>query len=426
MISIAIIDDGINDKCFQIDNIIEHIIIDNTTIIRNASTNADKYSHGSICAAILSKSTNVFNIISIGMKYDEAIGGYNITSFITALKLCLSLDIDLLHLSLGVMDYSYYYDILKVINAIHDKGVLIIAAYNMTERITIPACFSNVLGVMHSPYIKNTLPFKFIDYSICGADVIVNVKEIIRLKDGTVSCFDKASSYAVPLICSEIAKKPSKIEQLHELKAKSGVKFEKSIDWIANPLILVFAEEKIDILDELIIFHNYTVINAFNLNFERDFTKFINDFKDINDIIIFDDKNVAINILTNNTEICDFIFQRNLALFVEDNSFVEYVLKHLKGRIFSSTEICKKTLIQNKANSDIQISWEIYKKENEIKDILLNSSNTLYVSYEKKHILYGIEYIPEVIRKSKKSFKKYVANLAYIHNLSKVCVIKKQ
>ena len=52
------------------------------------------------------------------------------------------------------------------------------------------------------------------------------------MKDGTVTTFDKASSYAVPVICSEIAKLLPRMKRLHTIKAKYGVTREKNIDWI--------------------------------------------------------------------------------------------------------------------------------------------------------------------------------------------------
>ena len=44
LINIAIVDDGINDQCFYINSIKEHIVVDNDIIVRNASLNNDKFS----------------------------------------------------------------------------------------------------------------------------------------------------------------------------------------------------------------------------------------------------------------------------------------------------------------------------------------------------------------------------------------------
>lgn len=426
MFNIAIIDDGVNDECFKINGISEYITIENNNVIRNAPNKADKYSHGSVCAAILSKHIKNMKITSICLPYDESIDGYQINSLLTALNLCLSLEINILHLSLGVMDYSYYYDILKIINKIHKRGVLIIAACNKAEKITIPACFSNVLGVMYSPYVKNTLPFKFLDHLICGADVIVDIKEDIILKDGTINCFEMESSYAVPLICSEVAKALPNINNLQEIKNKYGIRYEKSLDWMENPLILIISDNNVEIFNELIMFDNYHLINLIYANLDKELSKLKDKLKDVRDIIIIDYQSNDINIYRIKNEIRNLVYNKNVAICVDDDSFSSYILENMEGRMYLLTEMSKKTLIQNKPSCDITISWKLYREENEVEYILLHGNNTLFLSCETIHILYGIEYIPKSIQKSKTALYKYVSNMAYVYNLDAVCILKKE
>lgn len=428
MINIAIIDDGVSDQCFYIDNIVKHIVIDkNNNVIRNSANMADKYSHGSICAAILSKNIKELNIISISLPYSELVEGIQIDALITALKLCLSLEINILHLSLGITDYSYYFDLLKIINELNQKGILIIGACNILEKITMPACFSNVIGVMYSPYVKNKPPFRFLDNSICGADVLVNIKEVVTQKDGINTCFEKQSSYAVPYVCSEIAKLLSHTKTLKEIKNKYNIKFEKNIDWIDTPLILIFSNENINLLKNLIVFDNYEIMNLLFSDPEKNkFKELANKVQNSIDIIIIGCQTENINRLEIKNEIKELLNEKNVAVCIDDNTFTEFILERVKGRVYSLVEMSKKTLIQNKPNQDITILWKSYHDEAEIEDILTENNNMLFVSCETIHILYGLEYIPKAIQNSVPTLYKYVSNLAYAYNLDSVCIIKKE
>ena len=428
MINIAIVDDGINDQCFYINSIKEHIVVDNDIIVRNASLNNDKYSHGSVCAAILTSKTDVFSITSISMKYDKAIGGYYINSLITSLKLCLILDIDIVHLSLGTMDSSYYYDILEIINELQKKGIIVVAAIDLSERITIPACYSNVLGVMYSPFVKNQEGFRFISNSISGIDVLVNVNERIKMKDGTVTTFDKASSYAVPVICSEIAELLTKMKRLYTIKAKYGVTREKNIDWIDNPLIVIFSREKNKIIiGEFVIYNTYNVINFTLENINIDVSKIVEEYKKVQDIIIVDDFDDEKSMFRFYKKIGDFLSDKNIALLSDNLNLTKYVMSITKGRLYLSTDITSKKLIQNVPNNnDIQIFEEVYKDEGELKNIILRHTDFLYISFEKIHMIYGIDYVPVEIQRSHKLLQKYISNLSYIYGKNQICIIKKK
>lgn len=433
MINIAIIDDGISDVGFYINSVKEHIIVDNERVIRDASMSINKYSHGSICAAILTKSCAV-NIISISMKYDKEIGGYNIKSFITSLELCLTLDIDILHLSIGVMDTSYYYDMLGIINKLSRKGVVIVAAADPTEKLTLPSCYSNVLGVMFSPYVRSPKGFRFINNSISGIDALVNVNEQIITNDGDVVRFSGASSYAVPVICCEISKELSQLKEsciftdmvTTMIKTENGIRSEKNIDWVNNPLIIIFSQNKSEeIIDDFVIYSEYTVINVNPSCFSEDMPKVLRTLKKAKDVIIVDNLDNEGELIRFFTNFRITLSQKNIALLSDNPYLAEFILSISKKRVYLSINIASKTLIQNSPVTPRRIIKE-YKDENELRNILLKNPECLFVSFEKLHILYGIDYIPVELQKDLVLLDKYISYLSYIHGNHNVCIIHRQ
>ena len=433
MINIAIIDDGISDVGFYINSVKEHIFVDNETVIRNTSMAVNKYSHGSICAAILTKSCAV-NITSISMKYDKKIGGYNIKSLITSLELCLTLDIDILHLSIGIMDTSYYYDLLGIINDLSRKGVVIVAAADPTEKITLPSCYSNVLSVMFSPYVRNPKGFRYINTSISGIDILVNVDKRIETKDGSFVRFTGASSYAVPVICCEVSKELSQLKKsckfldmvMTMIKTKNGIRGEKNIDWINNPLIMIFSHNKGEkIIDDFVIYSEYTVININPSRFSDDIKKVTGILKKTKDVIVVDDLENESELIQFFTKFRSTLSLKNIALLSDSSYLAEYILGISKGRVYLSTNIASKALIQNSPVIPNRIIKE-YIDEDELRKIVLENPKYLYISFEKLHILYGIDYVPNELQKDQVLLNKYISYLSYIHGNHNVCIIQRQ
>ena len=178
---------------------------------------------------------------------------------------------------------------IALINKLSKKGVVIVAAADSSEKLTIPACYSNVLSVMYSPYVKDPKGYRYISNSISGVDVLVNVNEEIKMKDGTVTFFKEASSYAVPVICFEISKLLSQPERHYITKAKHGIIREKYIDWIDNPLIIVFSREEGEkIVDDFVMFNTYTVFNVTHSSIGIDLPELYEAYAKAQDIVIID------------------------------------------------------------------------------------------------------------------------------------------
>ena len=71
----------------------------------------------------------------------------NIRQFIEALRLCEQLEVKIIHLSIGTRSYSDFNLIEKSIEALCDKGTIIIAAACNEGTVAYPACMNGVIGV---------------------------------------------------------------------------------------------------------------------------------------------------------------------------------------------------------------------------------------------------------------------------------------
>jgi len=426
MINVAIIDDGISDQKFIIKTIKEHIIVDDDRIIRNAYPYIDEFSHGSICAALLTANKDEFCITSIGMLCDEHNGEISIKSAMNALKICLDLDIEILLLSWGIVDYTCYYDMLDIINDIYDKGIVIIAAAEPSEKMTIPACYSNVLGVMYSPYCKNSRGYRFIDNSISGTDVLVDVNENVIMRDGTTNNYSKASSYAVPVLCSKMLGQISEMRELCEIKKKNGILKEKGFDWMVDPLIIICSEEKRIILDDMVIFGSYTVLNLYPPSEQVNLTSIIEHCRKAKDVIIVDCISDGDSMFGIEKEFLEIISSTNIALLSDNIYFSKYLNDVSKHRLYLSSGIESKTVVQNAVNKDIKVIEVKYRDEQELRRILTKDEDLLYVSFDKLHMLYGVDYVPKKFQTNQELLNKYLSNLSYIYNKNEIYIIKEE
>ena len=177
MVRIAIIDDGICTEEYNILPIVENIVVDEDgKVFRAMSTdtvNDIKGWHGTICAAIISKHCKDAELINIIMSADHVDNTISAMSLYSALELCLSLNVDIINISAGIIDIAYYYDFLNIINRLYKNNIYIVAASSIDERITIPASYSNVIGVLYSETVEMN-GYRIDNSLLCAANFLVN------------------------------------------------------------------------------------------------------------------------------------------------------------------------------------------------------------------------------------------------------------
>lgn len=199
---IAVIDDGINVEFYNnIPTLNNSVEIDINCNVKEYVNNAIEYSHGTVCAAIISKYTKDARISSV-----KIINESNKTTgkqFIRAIEWCLENHIGIVNLSLGSTNINEKKDICKIINKAVKNGMIIIAASSNDGKITYPAAFSNVIGVKTleennkcEGYIYNCSPSGGIDILAPSIHKLINYFE----EEESQRC----NSFAVPYITAQV------------------------------------------------------------------------------------------------------------------------------------------------------------------------------------------------------------------------------
>lgn len=427
MVNLAIIDDGINDSKFNVGVIGENIVVDDKgNVFRNVKdikNIVDEESHGSVCAAILNQYNEHIRIINIVLLRGTQSSYISIETLMKALELCLELQIEILHLSLCTDEYSYFFPLLDIINKIYKKGVVIVAAVGVEEQIAIPAYYSNVIGVMYSPFVRGS-KHRIVTGTIAGINVIADNQEWIVKKDGEIIRVGGQSSYVVPYICAKIAHDLNcGICSCNEIYRRYRQGEEKGFDWITKPYIFILEHEKTNLFKEFIVFDEYKVIE---IVFEKP-SQGILCLQDYIQKLQCGDEVILIDCTNENWE--NITIDKNLfkdlsiGLFVENESLINSIVTCTLSRIFSLFKLTKRVLIQNKAIDNVDIKWKIYYDENEVRDMLINVSSSLLMSCERIHLLYGIEYLPYKLLKSTKQLYQYIITMAYIYRKNTVYIL---
>lgn len=255
MYNIAVIDDGVCEKSFNIGLLKYNIEITPDLEIRERlGYNPYEISHGSICAQIIRKYAPGTVLSSIKILNDNS--RCSREQLIKALIWCADNDIKLVNLSLGTIDYKDFQSISHAVNRVYKKGLIIVAAANNNDVFTYPASHTNVIGVKackhqtveDREYIYNSCNLDGIEITACGTHLLAD-----GINEKTVS----GSSFAAPIITALIHnildRYPSAgLEEVKEKlreaainnEAESCGTFHRSIDWVDQAILFCPALHK--------------------------------------------------------------------------------------------------------------------------------------------------------------------------------------
>lgn len=259
MVTVAIIDDGIGSGLYYTNDIVNSIEITSDLIVKSVDRcNLFNDSHGSICAAILSKyfskatltSIKILNVKNHKCKKEQ---------LIKAIEWCVDNYIQVANLSLGTIDYRDFEIIKETINKAYNRGLIIVAACNNKDIFTFPASCSNVIGVKCS---KNNViregKYIFNLYPIDGIEVIACSEHQLLRKGCDLKVTNKCNSYAAPMITAKVCKIINKspnitLEEIKQNLYKNSINYienttrvnnYKNIDWVSNAALLVMNEKE--------------------------------------------------------------------------------------------------------------------------------------------------------------------------------------
>lgn len=197
---IAIIDDGINSQEHPEIPLYSDYIVENTGAIRQRNVHEPVLtSHGTTCAQVIHNYAPNASFCSIAI-FQHANSNASLSQLISALELCLKLNVELIHMSIGTVRVSDYPSIRDRIAKILQNGQIIVAAQsNKPGRYTMPACFSGVFGVASDATLRGS---KFrIDNTTYpdNVQIFASSQHILPFFDTQIS-----NSFAAPTITAKL------------------------------------------------------------------------------------------------------------------------------------------------------------------------------------------------------------------------------
>lgn len=201
---VAIIDDGVNEKLFNIGCLKHNIeIVPELKVLPRRGYDKHRMSHATICAGIIRKYGRGARLSSIKILNDKKRGLRE--QLIKSLDWCTEAGIRIVNLSLGSIHHEDSSEIQNAVNRVVMEGLIVVAACSNNKAITYPACLPNVIGVKQDAtnrlkegeYIFNACPQDGIDITTCGRHLLVQ-------PSGEVYCTDGCSSYAAPVITAKV------------------------------------------------------------------------------------------------------------------------------------------------------------------------------------------------------------------------------
>lgn len=220
MARIAVIDDSINDGVLKTE-VKERYIYEAGSFKRSYSKPQDKITHGTLIAKVFETYAVSYEIVSIQLLenwFKQQV--CSVSSLVKALEFCETLDIDLIHISLGTEKLSDYRFLKDAIQEIEKLNIPMVAACSNYPCRTIPASCKSVFGVIadqhnllsggeYVTYISHYLGTQFMaDYeldiplsgkigksnSLAAAVISANVNEYLNKKKKKCT-FDEIFAY---------------------------------------------------------------------------------------------------------------------------------------------------------------------------------------------------------------------------------------
>lgn len=190
---IALIDDKINPKyIMRIKSIKTYVIDKNVLISKPRNWDENQKTHATCCLKVLENIVSDIEILHIEiMQGSNKLG--NIYDLVRALEFSVEKGVDIISLSIGSTRLSDTVILHPVVKRAADKGIIIIAAQSNNGYITIPAAYSETIGVMSLD--RNTF---------LHSQIYRMPKNHLGIDVGVVVPEYKGNSFAVPEVTGRV------------------------------------------------------------------------------------------------------------------------------------------------------------------------------------------------------------------------------
>ncbi|MFV0560578.1 MAG: S8 family serine peptidase [Enterococcus sp.] len=190
----------------------------------------DSNGHGTNIASVITKENPNIEIYPI--KIFDVHGQTSLLILEKALLIANSLNVDLINLSLSILDKFASTDLEKICQKIIDEGKIIISSQSNTNKKSYPAYFRSCIGV-RGHILESTSSYWFNPYK--RIQVVIDSEPFFHASlNGKYTMFGKSNSYASAKFSGVISKIIERndiydIEKIYELLKKDASK-----NWWAN------------------------------------------------------------------------------------------------------------------------------------------------------------------------------------------------
>lgn len=223
MITVAIIDDGLNYNNVILSCRCTEFVVRKGKIRPYISGKQRKNSHGLICAKLLADGNEKnIEIISYKIKEEDKPGFSD--DLALAINDAADKKVSLIHMSVGSTREEDCQIISEAINKAVDNKICIVAASDNFGEKTYPACLDGVIGVKHNFSLVCQKP-KIADKNELGINIELCCPKTVEDTSGGLVPIEYCNSFAAAKLSSEI------ISNMLEQKRES---INDVIDYITN------------------------------------------------------------------------------------------------------------------------------------------------------------------------------------------------
>lgn len=193
-ISIAVLDDGINDRK---DLLFDLETVDGKIVTRN-NLNSEMISHGTICYHVIKKYYPNCRVGSIKVieKKEESFN-----NLLIAIKWCTLHQIKMIHMSIGTCSLNAYFSLREILAEYVISGGVIVAANSNSGKFTLPAAYSFVFSVQCNEMIEEG---RIVNVYSCKYDkCIFEIGSISEAGIDQKYYWPSCNSYTAPVLTSK-------------------------------------------------------------------------------------------------------------------------------------------------------------------------------------------------------------------------------
>ncbi len=200
-IRMAILDDGIHPEVCPLAG--SFLVDDDLSVAVQKKYAVSPHSHGSVCARIVQRYVGLkdVDVFSIQILQGDTLRG-NIGRLLKAFEVCISMDIRLVHLSVGTYAFEDFARLEEAVHRLLESDRFLVAAAGNRGVVTYPAYLPGVIGVKCHPELSDD-EYTYFHDSFTRIHFQASSKHQLAT-EGLETETPISNSYAAPLVTAKI------------------------------------------------------------------------------------------------------------------------------------------------------------------------------------------------------------------------------